>query len=232
MQFIIVRSPVVEIEEIIKILSPFEGTTRSDWVANHYQRDNLAVRGASNKSFNFNGLFQELAYLYAASGNVPRVLQSMDTLLRYNQNYFQNDYGTIPDNAAHIAACFYRYAKTDQLNEFVSGYCQRKKISEQEFYARLLARCKLYEFSTGVLNFPTFDWDFNLSLEYSDDKQLDFFFTKYREVINRTVIDLNERKFQLALSFKDEGIIRIRKLEVAGMDSLRKKYTLHCLTKH
>ena len=213
-----------EIEEIIKILSPFEGTTRSNWVVNNYKRDNLAIRGTSNQGFKYNGLFQELAYLYASSGNVSKALQSIDTLLRYNQNYFQNDYGSIPDNASHIAACFYRYANTDQLNEFVTGYCQRKKITEQEFYARLLGRCKLYEFSTGVLNFPTFDWDFNLALEYSDDKQLDFFFTKYREVINRTVIDINERKFQLALSFKDEGIIRIRKLEVAGMDSLRKKY--------
>jgi energy-coupling factor transporter ATP-binding protein EcfA2 len=213
-----------EIEEIIRIISPFEGVTRSGWVVNNYRRDQLATRGFSDRSYNFNGLFQELAYLYAASGNVSRVLQCMDTLLRYNENYFEGDYGTMPDNAAHVASCFYRYGKTEQLNAFVSGYCQRKKISEREFYARLLARCKLYEFSTGTLNFPTFDWNYNLSLEYNDDKQLEFFFTRYREVINRTVSDLNERKFQLALSFKDEGIIRIRKLEVSGMDSLRTKH--------
>ena len=176
-----------EIDEIIRIISPFEGATRSGWVMNNYSRDKLALRGVTDKSYSFNGLFQELAYLYAASGNVSRVLQCMDTLFRYNHNYFQGDYGTMPDNASHVASCFYRYGKTDQLNAFVSGYCQRKKISETEFYARLLARCKLYEFSTGTLNFPSFDWDFNLSLEYSDDKQLDFFFTKYREVINRTV---------------------------------------------
>ena len=213
-----------EVDEIITILSPFEGLKRSGWLMDNYRHEKLALRGVSDKTYSFNGLFQELAYLYAASGNVSRALQCVDTLLRYNRGYFQGDYGTTPDNAAHIAACFYRYGKTDQLNAFVNGYCQRKKISEGEFYARLLARCKLYEFSTGTLNFPSFDWDFNLSLEYSDDKQLDFFFTKYREVINRTVEDLNERKFQLALSFKDEGIIRIRKLEVAGLDSLRKKY--------
>lgn len=213
-----------EIEEIIRILSPFEGVTRSGWVVNNYRRDQLAIRGVTDRSYNFNGLFQELAYLYAASGNVSRVLQCMDTLLRYNENYFEGDYGTMPDNASHVASCFYRYGKTDQLNEFVTGYCQRKKITEREFYARLLGRCKLYEFSTGTLNFPTFDWNLNLSLEYNDDKQLEFFFTRYREAINRTVSDLNERKFQLALSFKDEGIIRIRKLEVSGRDSLRTKH--------
>ena len=214
-----------EIDELIKILSPFEETPQSDWVLNNFKRDNLCAKGFFNYAFNFNGLFQELAYLYAASGNVSKALQSMDTLLHYSQNYFQNDYTNMPDNAAHIAASFYRYGNTVQLSEFVNGYCARKKINEQEFYARLLGRCKLYEFSTTVLNYdPRYDLDMNLALEYSDDKQLDFFFTKYREVINRTVINLNERKFQLALSFKDEGIIRLRKLEVAGQDSLKKKY--------
>lgn len=166
-----------------------------------------------------------MAYLYAASGNVSKTLQAIDTLLVYNQNYPENNYASLADNASHIAACFYRYGKTDQLNEFVRGYGQRKKISEEEFYARLLGRCKLYEFATVVLDWdPRYDLDLNLGLEYSDDKQLDFFFSKYREVVNRTVSDPNARKFHLALSYKDEGIIHLRKLEVAGLDSLRTPY--------
>ena len=167
-------------------------------------------------------MYQELAYLYAATGNTRNAVRAIDTLLLYNQNYFQNDYGSVPDNASHIAACFYRYDHPDQLNEFANLYCQRKKISLEEFYARLLGRCKLYEFATTALNYDVrFDHDFNLGLEYNDNNLLEFFFNKYRETVNSTFTDPNAKNFKLALSYKDEGIIRLRKLEVAGLDSLK-----------
>jgi energy-coupling factor transporter ATP-binding protein EcfA2 len=209
-----------QLKEIITILSPFDNS-QSSWVKEVYNRDIVNEKGFFRHGFKFNGLYQELAYLYASTGNTHSAIRAIDTLLLYNQNYLQNDYGSVADNASHIAACFYRYDHGDQLDEFVDLYCRRKKISLEEFYARLLGRCKLYEFSTTALHYDVrFDQDYNLSLEYADNALLEFFFNKYRESVKSTLIDPNARNFKLALSYKDEGIIRQRKLEVAGLDSL------------
>ena len=211
-----------QLQEVIAILSPFDNNVQSSWVKANYDRDLVNGRGFFRYGSKFNGLYQELAYLYAATGNTKNAIKAIDSLLLYNQDYFQNDYGTAPDNASHIAACFYRYEKLDQLDDFAAAYCSRKKISLEEFYARLLGRCKLYEFATTALNHDVrYDIDFNLGLEYNDNNLLGFFFNKYRDVVNRTVTDPNAKKFKLALSYKDEGIIRLRKLEVAGLDSLK-----------
>jgi len=208
-----------QLKEIIAILSPFDNP-QSTWVKEVYSRDIVNERGFFRHGFKFNGLYQELAYLYASTGNTQSAIRAIDTLLLYNQNYLQNDYGSVADNASHIAACFYRYDHGDQLNEFADLYCRRKKISLEEFYARLLGRCKLYEFSTTALHYDVrFDQDYNLSLEYSDNALLEFFFNKYREIVKSTITDPNAKNFKLALSYKDEGIIRQRKLEVAGLDS-------------
>jgi hypothetical protein len=71
----------------------------------------------------------------ALVGDVKNALRAVDTLLVYNQKYFQNDYGSMADNASHITACFYRYDTLTSLM-LVDGYCQKKKISLEEFYAR------------------------------------------------------------------------------------------------
>jgi hypothetical protein len=63
-----------------------------------------------------------------------------------------------------------------------------------------------------------------LNLEYSSDDQLDFFFTKYREVLARTSKSQDELNFQSALSYKDQAIIHLRKLQVQDKDSLGAKY--------
>ena len=210
-----------QLKEIIAILSPLDNP-QSSWVKEVYSRDIVNERGFFRHGFWFNGLYQELAYLYASMGNTQSAIRAIDTLLLYNQNYLQNDYGSVADNASHIAACFYRYDHPDQLDEFANLYCQRKKISLEEFYARLLGRCKLYEFATTALNYDVrFDQDYNLGLEYNDNNLLEFFFNKYRETVKSTLTDPNARNFKLALSYKDEGIIRQRKLEVAGLDSLK-----------
>ena len=206
-----------QLKELIVILSPFEQSERSSWVDRNYRQELVNEKGFFRYGFNYNGLYQELAYLYGASGDVKNALRAVDTLLVYDQKYFQNDYGSMPDNASHITASFYRYEHFDQLDDFVDAYCQKKKISLEEFYARLLGRCKLYEFATTVMNYdPGYDLDFNLSLEYNDNKLLEFFFTKYRDIVSKTITDPNAKNFKLALSYKDEGILRIRKLEVSN----------------
>ncbi|MEI9920128.1 MAG: hypothetical protein WDO14_15245 [Bacteroidota bacterium] len=216
-----------ELNEIITKLSPFAETpTKSAWIASKFARDRLVEKGFYQWGFNFNGLYQELGYLFATKGNAKLALAAVDTLLTYNKSYFQNDYSTMPDNAYHIAGTFFDYGNLEGLDQFVADYCAKVNIKESDFYARLLARCKPYEFTTAAIeNDQQIDLSFDLNLEYSNNKQLDFFFSKYREVLQATEKNQDERNFRTALSYKDQAIIHMRKLQVSDADSLRVNYT-------
>lgn len=199
-----------EIKSFIGILSPFENGLQSDWLKSNFNKDKLLDRGSNtNYGFKFNGLFQELAYLYAASGNSERALQCLDTLLLYSQNNFQGDYASGADNATNIAAVYLRNKKTDQLDVFVKGYCARKKISEEEFYGRLVART--VPSVSNALSLNLYWWMYgkqNLNMMYLSRSGLSFFFDKYRKVILLTIKDSSEKNFLLALSYKNEGVLK------------------------
>src|SRR5262249_50070231 len=139
--------------QLLQILSPFENKARTPWIETNYQQDKVLVRGAFNYGFRYNGLFQDLAYLYAAAGKPEKALQCMDTLLRYQTSFYQNDYATHAENAANIAAVFYVYGTTDLLDEFVQGYCSRKKIGGVEFYNRLVSKAMFEPFEAAFTNF-------------------------------------------------------------------------------
>ncbi|MEQ1585294.1 MAG: hypothetical protein ABL895_05405 [Cyclobacteriaceae bacterium] len=213
-----------QITELIQLLSPFEGEPDA-WVNSKYNKDKMCIKGFFDYGFRFRGLYQELGYLYAAAGNSQRALQAVDSLLKYNQNYFQNDYATAPDNASHIALVFYTYGQFAELDKFAQGYSIRKNISKSEFFAYLLGRCKVYEFATTALDLdPRYSFNLNLGLEFSSEAQVQFFFERYRNALSSSA-DGDDRKYKLALSYKDEGIIQLKRLEMQGNDSLKSKYT-------
>jgi len=198
-----------EINKLLSLLSPFEGNP-SDWVRKNYHRDKLLVRGSQDYGFKFNGLYQELAYLYAAIGNSARAIQCVDTLLLYNQNNFQGDYANGADNATNIAAVFFRTGKVGaELDLFVREYCKRKNTTHEDFYARVIGRSlKSYTTSSNLHLYFWGDAYSNMNLIYSSRAQLSFFFSKYRQTVEESLPQGNERNFLLSLSFKNEGILK------------------------
>ena len=195
-----------EISELLHILSPFESAQRSPWLEKNYQKDKVQVRGSNSYGTKFNGLYQELAYLYAAAGKPERVLQCIDTLLHYPENFFENDYTANIDNATNIAATFYLNGTTSSLDSFVQGYCSRKKINQTEFYSRVVSRTLLNYGVTNKLIYWIGKREFsNLNLSFSSDEMLSYFFTKLKEQASK-ITDNNERNFNLALILKNEGI--------------------------
>ena len=198
-----------EINQFLKILSPFENKARTPWIEKNYQRDKVLMRGSLNYGPRFNGLYQDLAYLYAAAGKPEMVLQCMDTLLRYQESFYQNDYATHIENAANIAAVFYTYGTTNFLEEFVQGYCNRKNITTVEFYNRLVSRAMFEPFEAGYTNFYSGGGGqsfANKNLIFSSDDMISFFFNKLKEEILK-IKDNNERNFTLAVILKNEGIL-------------------------
>lgn len=208
-----------EINQLLGVISPFENTKRTAWLEKNYQRDKVLQRGSNEYGSRFNGLYQDLAYLYAALGKPEKVLQCMDTLLRYQDNFYQNDYATHVENAANIAAVFYLYGNTNHLESFVNGYCLRKSIPATEFYSRLVSRALIDVGVRANLNFYTGGGgqEFsNLNIKFSSDEMLSFFFSKLKEEIVK-IPDNNERNFNLAVMLKNEGVLFAYRREIRGI---------------
>ena len=210
-----------EIEELLRILSPFETNARTPWIETNFRRDKVMVRGGFTYGPPYNGLYQELAYLYAASGQPGRLVQCMDSILQYSENYYQNDYATHSDNATNIAAVFYTYGTGQHLDSFVNAYCQRKNIDPVEFYNRLVsrallditARVNLYFYAGGSgQRFA------NTNLILSSDSLMAFFFSKLKGEILK-MNDSAERNFHLAYILKNEANFFAFRKEARGLDN-------------
>jgi energy-coupling factor transporter ATP-binding protein EcfA2 len=215
-----------EIKKLLQVLSPFENGLQTEWLKSNFSKDKLLLRGSqgTNYGFKHNGLYQELAYLYAASGNSEKAVQCIDTLLAYSQNNFQGDYASGGDNAANIAVIYFLNEKTDQLDAFVNGYCLRKKITAEEFYVRLLGRnIRSFEAAGNLRLYNWMDENQNLNLQFCSKKQLTFFYNKYREVVQSTIKDADQKNFLMALSFKNEGILKSLNKEPSAKDDLDTK---------
>jgi hypothetical protein len=200
-----------QLSEWLSILSPFENKNSSTWLKVNYNIEKFQKRGAQEYGFRHNGLYQLIAYLYAAQGNSDRVLQCIDTLLRYSQQNYQQDYASGADNAADIAAVYFHYDKSGlALDAFIKGYCQRKNITEDVFYERMIGRTlQNYYSGPSNLHFYNFmDANSNLILQFPPRNYLNQYFNKYKDVIKTTIADQNQRNFRLALAYKNEGIMR------------------------
>jgi hypothetical protein len=208
-----------EINLLLAIISPFENNSRTVWLQKNYQQDKVLARGGNDYGPRFNGLYQDLAYLYAAAGKPARVLQCMDTLLRYQENFYQNDYATHVENAGNIAAVFYTYKTTSQLDSFVEGYCKRKNIDAAEFYNRLVSRALIDIDTRAHLNFyagGTGHEFSNLNIKFSSNQMLSFFFTKLKDEVLK-IKDGNERNLNLAVNLKNEQNLYAYRKQIRGL---------------
>jgi energy-coupling factor transporter ATP-binding protein EcfA2 len=199
-----------ELGKLLGVLSPFENGLQSAWLRSGFAKEKLLVRGAerSGYGFNFNGLYQELAYLYAALGNSSKSLQCMDSLLKYSQNNYQGDYEGGGDNAFNIAAVFFLSGNSDQLDAFVDGYTARVKSNRQTFYEHTIGRAfRSFEATANLRLYSYMDEDRNLNLLFEDKKLLGFLFDKLRYAIRTGTAVPDEKNFSLALSYKNQGIL-------------------------
>ncbi|HLX93751.1 MAG TPA: ATP-binding protein [Puia sp.] len=197
----------VEIQNLLRIMSPLEIGLKTQWLHSNYAADKILVRGLIGYGIEFNGLYQELAYMYAALGNSEKALQCVDSLIQYGRPYYEGDYSTCADNAANIASVYFTNNKIEQLDSFIKGYCARKKISYEEFYAHLLGR--MLPSVTKTSNVNLFWWakaKNNLNLKFCDKKEVRFFYKRYRQSIESTISNPDEKNLLFAISYKNEGI--------------------------
>jgi hypothetical protein len=196
------------VRQIASRLSPFENSQRSPWLTDQFQQDRNMERGEQGYGFSFNGLYQELAYLYAAEGNTGNALMCVDSLLKYSANNFQGDYAAGADNAANIAYVFYRYGHEQALDSFVQGYCTRKRTTPEDFYARLTGRMIRERATAAALDlYWWMNKKLNLNTRFASRADMGFFLGKYREAIQAHP-DPEHRKFYTATAYKHEGVLK------------------------
>lgn len=209
-----------ETDQLLQLLSPFEnpGNPPAEWVKKNFDRNNLMARGSQEYGFKFNGLFQQLAYLYASKGESAKALQCADSLLFYNQNYYQGDYKTMPDNAAHIAAVFVLHGHKNALMDFVNGYCSKTKSIPLDFYNRTVAHTYANYRHMEFINMyaggggQIFG---NMNLCFSDDSVQASLISEWKQQALK-ILNGDERNFQLAIISKTEGLLRFYRQEMRG----------------
>ncbi len=199
-----------EIQALIQWLSPLDGN-QSAFASAIYRAEKSINVGALQDQLAFNGLYEELAFLYASQGKVSKVLQCVDTLHRYHPNF--NDYtidGYTP--AAYFAA----YGHWKQLEEYASAYSMKRNHLSFEFYEKVLDRAGLAGFMTqwkaeGGGPFQN-KWH-NTILEYLDPEVIQTLYQVYQDAIVHDSGSPDELNFNLAVFFKHYGIYLAKRYE-------------------
>jgi len=205
------------IKEILSNISPFEGN--SEQFFDYFPIGSFQLYSL-NEKINNNGGYQQLAYLYAALGDVPKVKMCVDSLLRLH-----DDYSKFSNNIFNIANYFITYEKEKNLDELVSWYCSRQQISRPEFFERWLSRTGLFGFE--LLTFKMGGGSHNANLDLSEIPTIQKVFDLYYDALVKEYKNQDALYFNLALYYKHKGtllsrIYRERKMVVnpVEIDSL------------
>jgi energy-coupling factor transporter ATP-binding protein EcfA2 len=104
-----------EVQQLLKLVSPFEGTEGETLFKIYYPKGSYEVNGRLPNDFN--GGYHTLASLYAAIGDHQKVLQSFESIKQAGQtDYFT---GSLFNNYNNILAIFYQYGHREKTGDIV-----------------------------------------------------------------------------------------------------------------
>jgi energy-coupling factor transporter ATP-binding protein EcfA2 len=200
----------VEILAIINQLSPLEEDFDNEtWVAERFPKEQIHKISHLDFGFNFNGLYQELGYLYAATGNTEMLNQVIDSLRAYNSNYPNQSYLSQIDNALNIAYYLKDYGHLSAYEQFIKDYSEKEGMSVLNYYQRLVAYVG-YKFPSiqkmSLDGFFLLNRYHNLNLDFFTANEIKELYSEYIQVINKSLVNKSEKEFLLALAYKDMGI--------------------------
>jgi energy-coupling factor transporter ATP-binding protein EcfA2 len=206
-----------QIEKLVTLLSPFENRNSSDWLKQNYPKDKQYETGWFNYSLNYNGLYQQTAYLYAALGKTPEILNCIDTLLAYNQNYFERKYYYTLDNATNMAGFLYTSGHADQVKPFVDAYIRKSGDNKTQFYELLLGRSAVDERIAVSAGIGGGNYKYlSHNLNYSSVEQLAFFADLHRAAIEEETGSPDEKNYLLSLANKNAGTRIYKRIKEGG----------------
>jgi len=188
------QDPMEEVESLLSLLSPFNAKSLENF-EKVYPREggiNNGLRGG----ITHNGGYQELAYLYAAVGDLDRVIQSTDSVIKYNSNYWQlHTY----NNGYNILGYLLQFDHYEKAELYLNYLLSKTGYDEIQFYSFLLDR-------TGYLKTAfNYGFDYNPGLSMLPFDKVEWIFDAYEQSAS-SIPNLDERRFYKAHCFKLRGL--------------------------
>ena len=188
---------------MISELSPFENSAARERFTTWFPaNENIPVTFGTN--FSHNGGYQTLAYLYAATGNVPRVLQCMDSLNKYNQNY-----DLLPNNSTHVALYLLMYNHAEEFKEFVVTYAKGLGLEAHAYVEEMLAKIGIMN-NLLIVKFLKHG-NFNINFILADEITRELLFSAAYEISRQELKSPDALNFKLARLSKLEGVLLAKK---------------------
>lgn len=193
-----------ELSELIKLISPLEENYIGH-LSDLYKKDNTIKVGYKSSTFNHNGLYQELAYMYANIGNVEKSLSCVDTLMKYNNSYFQNNYNLLTNNATNISIYFLKNGFDQEWEEFIRQYSSRSGSNIIDFIDKLAGRSLVSPSYDSHLITSNIQYLQNNNTGLMDISMRNKVFDLYESELMK-LKNPDERNFRLALLYKHRAL--------------------------
>ncbi len=104
------------VDQLLQLISPFESPDSRSAFRVYYPKGSYEINGRVPNDFN--GGYHTVASLYAAQGNIEKVIQCFEAILQSGQNdYFV---GSLFNNYNHILAIFYQFGHRDKVADMIT----------------------------------------------------------------------------------------------------------------
>ncbi len=205
-----------EVKEVLSFISPLENDFKNKMPVT-YDRDQSIQNGGLSSNMKYNGLYQELAYLYASIGDLEKALECTVRLYADNQAYIMNNYINLTDNATNISAYF---LTSGYRNLFLDYLKQHEDISGQtqvDFLEQLAGRSIISLKNENKLIIERELYMNNLNLGLMHDTLRSLIFDLFEDKLLK-ISSPDERNFKLALFYKQKGLYlsQIQKLRTGN----------------
>jgi hypothetical protein len=189
-----------QIHELTSSISPFSNDlpVRQKFERTFPSKAKLNVGFAQTVSHG--GGYEKLACLYAAQGDVQHALRCLDSLNKYNDYYDQNW-----NNSTNIGGYFLMYGHTGSFRDFIRSYSKSIGIPCHAYLKTLVNLAGIKELRRTAKFIQHGNYNENLALFNFDlVKEL---FSIYQSTLEEDIKDKNELNFNLALLYKQEGVV-------------------------
>ena len=213
-----------QVNEILQLISPFEGEDGSDMFGVYYPRGSYEINGRVPN--NFNGGYHTLASLYAASGNTSGVIESFEEIRRSGQDdYFV---GSLFNNYNHILGIFYQYDHQDKTPPVIEWLEENypTNVPLTVYRNSVIRAGYMSSFYRGNIEkdiFRSFRGYFFPNLTLSDRKVFNALADDYEELIGK-IDDVNERNYLLAANKKRRVMFSSKYHFDRGLDADSSKF--------
>ena len=194
------NNPRDGINRFLSLLSPFESSSYPSFMAFYPAKG--GIRNGRTGNISHNGGYQELASLYASTGNLKLAEQATDSLVKYSANYFEI---MSFNNATNILGYFVQFEYLHEAEQYLNYLNDKTGLSKRRLMMLTMDHStgvKYMYFDERVLN----ESNYNPGLSILSLQGIEFLFDLNEKVIKEEE-NSDAEAFYLALLYKYHGSI-------------------------